>query len=376
MKVILIDDEPLALAYLEKLLGEIENLTIIGMYGDPRRALERIKHKRPEIVFLDIEMPELNGMELAEQIQNEIPEIKIVFITAYDTYAVRAFDLNAVDYIVKPVKRDRLLQTIRRFPGVVDANTVEATKPMMVRCFQTLSFCIYGDESQTVNVHWRTFKARELFAFLIQHRNQPVRKDVILDMFWPETDWKKGFPQLYATIYQIRKTLQSINVKISITSSENSYKLVFNDVLLDIDVWEKRMNELPIVTNETLPEYQKLLNFYIGDYLASDDYLWAEGERERFRGLWLQLVKKVTDYLVFRGNYSEAIVLYHRVQTIHPYFDDSYFMLMKLYDDLGDRPSVEQQYAEYTKMLLDEFGLKPTDIIKTWYDRWKLKNHK
>nr|WP_267917785.1 BTAD domain-containing putative transcriptional regulator [Lederbergia citrisecunda] len=135
------------------------------------------------------------------------------------------------------------------------------------------------------------------------------------------------------------------------------------------------MNELPIVTSDTLPKYQKLLNFYIGDYLASDDYLWAEGERERLRGLWLQYVKKVTDYLVFRGDYPEAITLYHRVQALHPYFDDSYFMLMKLYDALGDRPSVEQQYTEYTKMLLDEYGLKPTDQIKTWYDQWKTKNH-
>ncbi|MBW8351792.1 response regulator [Bacillus sp. IITD106] len=373
MNVILIDDEPLALAYLEKLLGEIENLIILGKYTDPRTALQAIKRDQPELVFLDIEMPEINGMELAELIQNEIPEIKLVFVTAYDRYAVKAFELNAMDYLVKPVKRERLLQTIRRLPGVAKSKTKLSNS--MVRCFQTLSFCINGEKSHTIDVHWRTFRARELFAFLVHYRNQPVRKDVILDLFWPETDWKRGFPQLYATVYQIRQTLQSANINISITSSENSYKLDFNDVLLDVEEWEKGINKLPIVTSESLPEYQKLLQCYHGDYLGSDDYLWAEGEKERLRGLWLQLVKKVTDYLVFRGNYTEAIVLYHRVQKIHPYYDDSYFMLMKLYDALGDRPSVEQQYAEYTNMLMNEFGLKPTDTIQSWYDQWKIKNH-
>nr|WP_280518660.1 BTAD domain-containing putative transcriptional regulator [Lederbergia wuyishanensis] len=245
----------------------------------------------------------------------------------------------------------------------------------MVRCFQTLSFCSYGDKIHTIDVQWRTYKARELFAFFVQHRNQPIRKDVILDLFWPEIDWEKGFPQLYTTIYNIRKTLQSINVNISILSSENSYKLDFNDVLLDVDVWEKEVSKLSIVTSDTLPKFQKLIEFYIGDYFEVDDYLWAEQERERLRGIWVEIVKKVCDYYIYRSDYQEAIILYHRLQMILPYLDDSYFMLMKLYDALGDRPSVEEQYANYTKMLWGEFGLKPIGDIRIWYDQWVSENY-
>lgn len=374
MKTILIDDEPLALAYLEKLLEGIPGITIVGKYSNPRKALESLKMVTPNLVFLDIEMPETNGIELAEYIQEELSDVKIVFITAYDAFAVKAFELNAVDYIMKPVKRDRLIETIRRLPNI-ETKITEQSDSIMVCCFQQLSFCMNrDDELQPLDVHWRTFKARELFAFLIQHRNQPIRKDIILDLFWPEMDWKKGFSQLYATIYQIRKTLRTLNINITISSVENSYKLTLNEVLLDVDVWENELNELPTISNVTLPKYQKLIDLYIGDYLALDDYIWAEGERERLRGMWLQLMKKVTDYLVFRGNYSGAISLYHRIQALHPYYEDSYLMLMILYESLGDRPSIEQQYSNYSKMFMNEYGLKPTGKIKDWYDKWKMEN--
>lgn len=112
MKIILVDDEPLALEELSYLLQDIDSVEILGRYTNPRLSLEAIRNKKPDVVFLDIEMPEIQGFELAEEIIRLDAKTRIVFATSYSEHAIRAFDLNAIDYILKPLSKDRILKTI------------------------------------------------------------------------------------------------------------------------------------------------------------------------------------------------------------------------------------------------------------------------
>ncbi|MBA4538665.1 response regulator [Bacillus aquiflavi] len=369
MNAIVIDDEPLAVELLEKKLDEIEGIAVIGKYTNPHRGLEAIIKKQPDIVFLDIDMPEINGIELADKVQRTLSDIKIVFITAYPDYAVKAFELKAEDYILKPIQSKRLVETINHI-SKIDKKKLDSYP--MVCCFQNLYFIKHdGENSQVIDVHWRTSKARELFAYLIQHRQKFVRKDVIIEHFWQDANWKDGYGQLYSTIYQIRKTLASIGFNITIISSENSYKLELNDVLLDVDEWENRMEKLSFVNKDTLLQYKKLLNLYKGDFLGEDDYLWAENERSRLRVLWLGYVKKAANYLIDIKKYSDAIILYLQVQKVQPLVEESYFMLMQLYNAFGDRYSVKKQYCGLKKMLQEEYEAMPSEAIQKWYQKWE-----
>ncbi|HEX3043160.1 MAG TPA: LytTR family DNA-binding domain-containing protein [Bacillota bacterium] len=114
MKLILVDDEKPILAELSFILRQMEDVQIIGEFTNPALALEAIANRDPDAVFLDIEMPELDGFTVAEEILNMKKPIGIVFATAYDEYAVKAFDINAVDYILKPFISERLARTIEK----------------------------------------------------------------------------------------------------------------------------------------------------------------------------------------------------------------------------------------------------------------------
>lgn len=114
MRVILVDDERPALEELEYILKSFEDINIAGKYTDPIIALEDIKELKPEVVFLDISMPEMDGFLLANAIMKLDDTIQIVFATAYDEYAIQAFDINAVDYIMKPFYEERIEKTIQR----------------------------------------------------------------------------------------------------------------------------------------------------------------------------------------------------------------------------------------------------------------------
>ncbi len=117
MKVFLVDDEPLALKRLARLLQATGRAEIAGTESDPVQALARLRASRPDVLFLDIEMPVLSGFELLTQLE---PQPLVVFTTAYDQYALRAFDVNSVDYLLKPVepeKLDRALGKLERVLG-------------------------------------------------------------------------------------------------------------------------------------------------------------------------------------------------------------------------------------------------------------------
>ena len=112
--VLLVDDEPLAREGLKRLLGSAHDIRVMGEATDGREAIDKIKELAPQIVFLDIKMPKISGLEVAQEVSKfEKPPV-IIFATAYDEYAVKAFELSAVDYILKPYEKERILKAIDR----------------------------------------------------------------------------------------------------------------------------------------------------------------------------------------------------------------------------------------------------------------------
>ena len=112
---LIVDDEPLLRIYLDKLLGDNwPELEIIGSAGDGNKALELVEELNPSVMFLDIRMPGIDGIEVARRLSNQPNAPLIVFTTAYDQYAVEAFEHEAVDYLLKPISEDRLVRSIEK----------------------------------------------------------------------------------------------------------------------------------------------------------------------------------------------------------------------------------------------------------------------
>ena len=113
MRVVIADDEPRARQFLEKLLSEHEQVEVVGVAKGGGEALTLITKHKPDAVFLDIHMPDLSGLEVARHLKGDDTPI-VVFVTAYDEHAVDAFELAALDYVLKPIRRERLAETVQR----------------------------------------------------------------------------------------------------------------------------------------------------------------------------------------------------------------------------------------------------------------------
>jgi two-component system LytT family response regulator/two-component system response regulator LytT len=111
IRVLIVDDEELARARIKGLLGAFDDLECVGEAENGLEAVERIRDLRPDLVFLDIQMPGMDGFEVLAALE-DVP--LIVFATAYDEYALKAFEVNSIDYLLKPIEKERLAQAVER----------------------------------------------------------------------------------------------------------------------------------------------------------------------------------------------------------------------------------------------------------------------
>jgi two-component system LytT family response regulator len=129
VRALIVDDEPLARAHLRSLLRDRGDVDVVGECGDGRSAIDQIKRLTPDLVLLDIQMPELDGLEVIREVgPSQMPAV--VFVTAYDEHALAAFEVHAFDYILKPVSRQRFTQAIDRVVGLIRAETAPTERPL------------------------------------------------------------------------------------------------------------------------------------------------------------------------------------------------------------------------------------------------------
>ncbi len=122
LKVFLIDDEPLALKRLSHLLSETGKVEIVGQTTEPLKALQIIPTLTLDAIFLDIQMPELTGFELLQQLENYPP---VIFTTAFDEFALKAFEVYSIDYLLKPVESERLEKALQKLEKIIAENSDE-----------------------------------------------------------------------------------------------------------------------------------------------------------------------------------------------------------------------------------------------------------
>ncbi|MBP3040222.1 response regulator [Bacillaceae bacterium Marseille-Q3522] len=370
MKVILVDDEQLALDLLERQLVKMKHIEVVGKYVDPIFAKEKIlQEENVDVIFLDINLPEINGIELAEQLVEKKPDITIVFVTAYNEYAVKAFELNALDYVVKPVRFDRLSKTITRIQEHLQFSEKRPKQTEKKICMNICKQVTIEDAT----IHWRTTKAQELFLYLLQNRGLLVRKSTLTDLLWPEFPPDKVYSQLYTTIYHVRKTLGQFGKHFHIKNTTEGYILNINNLILDVEEWEKRIQAAPPIGAKTMDLYHKIMSLYTGDYLQEYDYWWAESERQRLKRIWLHTSFQIADWYYKEGDMEMAISWYTKICNKQPEAEEAYFALMKIYAELGNQLLVKRHYDTLKNILMEELNIQPSTYISKWYHEWKKK---
>lgn len=192
-KTVIVDDERLARNKLRTMLSAHSQIEIVGEANSVVNALNVIEETKPELIFLDIQMPGETGFELLHKLSEPL---KIIFVTAFDQYAIRAFEVNALDYLLKPVTAGRLAQAIEKLSAPVAAEKPLpiAQTPLKTLNYDDVLFLNIGREMRFVRVSIIKFiQASDIYSkvFLTNGKTALVSKSL--------NDWMQRLPEKYFT---------------------------------------------------------------------------------------------------------------------------------------------------------------------------------
>ena len=352
IRAIIVEDERPSADKMEKLLGDSGIVEITGKFTDPVEALEFIKKVKIDAAFLDIEMPELDGFQLANHILDLQSWAAVVFVTAYNEYAVEAFRLNALDYLMKPVDKNRLQETLDRI--VQEKDLQMNPSQMKVRCFGRFKVIIGSSE-----VKFRTGKAEELLACLIDSRGREVSRNEIIDRLWPDYDGDRAVAHFNTTLHYVRKALLRSGIKTPIEHLRGSYRLDTTSIDCDGHRFMSRVSASDKINAITIPEYEEIAALYTGDYLGDHEFQWAERNRMLFREKYIQLLIKMADYYETVGNHQKLIEILKAGLTCEPLHSTLNYRLIEALLAVKDSIAAAKYCDIYRRGLKNELGLEP-----------------
>ena len=246
MKILLVDDEKLQLKRLEESVKSAVPSADIVTYTNPVLALNENKNAKIDIAFLDIEMPKLNGIQLAKALKNINPKINIVFVTAFDRFALDAMKMHASGFVTKPVNQEKIFEEIN---GLIYPVELTPTKKLQIKCFG--NFEVFHDGQP---LKFAYSKSKELFAYLVDREGSAININELNAVLWEEDHTS----YLRNLISDIQKTLAKIGASDVFIKRHNECYIDTSKV--DCDAYEYKNNN---------PE---AIRMYRGEYMYQ--YSW------------------------------------------------------------------------------------------------------
>jgi len=360
IRTILVDDEAPALLKLKNLLLPYADYALCGEYTDANEALADLDRTQPQVAFLDVAMPSMNGMDLALAIQQRMGGmVQIVFVSAYDEYALTAFEVHATDYLLKPVTRARFKQTIERLNAFIAMQSASMAPAARAPARDTVVIHAFGKleiaRGDRYYGSWRTAKVRELFAFFVHNRGQRVYRDTILEMLWGHMDAEHALPSMNTCNYYLRKHLEESGTGISLNYSASYYTLDSGGALCDVDLFCDAVALSRHITPATLGDVTTGAALYRGTYFEDVKCEWADLDRKRFASDYTLLRTALAAYYCGAGNAVEAEANAIAALDENPLSADAWNALLAVQslkgDPAGRQTILDKMAATYRKLL-------------------------
>ncbi|GLC87699.1 response regulator [Lysinibacillus piscis] len=368
IRAIVVDDEALTSEHIARLLTK-QSVEVLGCYDNAFDVLEALHNQQPDVLFLDIEMPEITGMELAEKLRINGYTGEIVFITAYNQYALQAFDVDATDYLLKPVMEDAIVRAIQR----VSKHHIAATRDV-----QQVKISLFGKVSVYVNdefqpIRWKTMKCVELFVYmLLQAENNDVSKWKIIDAIWPNNTKESADTNFRSTISRLNKTLREYQTNLSVISTGSGYRLQRNDVELQIDA--RQLEALAVESSQltvmNIQNFEQVIQNYRGMLLDELDSEWCVNLRLKFHLYFVKLTNECIAYFEREQvNPLKVLQMTERWKQFDLYDDRLRKIELNMYYQLDGIQGVQKYYVDYVRLLQQDLGVEPTTALQAHYKK-------
>ncbi len=368
MKVIVIDDEKSMHIIMERMLKKINSITVVGCFLDTWSAYAYLSDHDADLIFMDISMPKESGIEFAKRLRAEGRETKIVFLTSHKEYALPAFDVYALDYMLKPVNQERLQQTIGR--AMADIELQKDTAKQAVQKKKLIYNCLGRMElrnSQNEIIKWRSSKSAELFAYLIMQRGKRVLKARIIEDVFGHMSLKNSDTYLNTTIYQLRKLLSLYGLSQVIHSSNQYYVLDHTQIDVDAFTFEDQCSKLDFSDAAQVNRAVEHERAYQGSLFGEHVYVWAQNEIERVGSLYISFAHKLCEALLNRAEMDTAISILKKLVEDYDLEDRTIMLYLEALALKKDEVGLKRQYKKFTELIREEVDVDISAKVTDFY---------
>ncbi|MFJ8514820.1 response regulator [Lysinibacillus xylanilyticus] len=375
IRVIVMDDEPLALVNMEKKLKEFNSIEVIKSFTTVKDLLAEGPSLDFQVAFLDVEMPGMNGLDIARLLKEWNKNIFIVFVTAYRDYAVQAFEIHSIDYLLKPISKARLETTINRIQELLHLEN--KSTPLQIRNKPELTIQCFGGFVVLHNnkaVHWRTLKTKELFAFLFSNLNNHVPRDTIIDSLWVDTEFKKARVQLHTTVSYLRTTLSALGYSEVIQYANGSYILQLEDFQCDAHDLEHILNANMETAKIDVEKAEALIQSYQGEYMAALDYPWITSKANFMNNKFTLLLHDLIEHYTAIHDVKKREQILLLTIEHNPYSDKIIQQLIKHYIEVDNRACAVKVYNTFKNTLLADLGILPEQETTELFNAISVEN--
>lgn len=360
IRVILVDDEPLSLLHMERKLNEFDSIEVVKAFSNATELLNEWQSLNFQVAFLDIEMPRLSGLELANLLKSWNTNIHIVFVTAYRDYAVQAFEVQSIDYLLKPISTSRLTKTINRIQARIQLESkylsTSHPMPLSLKIQYFGGFTVYHHNKI---VHWRTVKTKELFAYLFSNLNMQVHRDTILNTIWAETEYQKARVQLHTTISYLRTTLNTLGYVNVLNYANESYILQLDNFQCDVFELEQLLHNMKAHGELHIEKAESFIRDYRGNYMENMDYSWVTLKANFFNNQFILLLDYLVDYYTATHNLKKREKILLLTLENNPYSDQTLQKLMQHYIEANNRTDAVKAFRAFQKNLMTDLEILP-----------------
>lgn len=369
MRVLLIDDEQAMLTALSQLLSRIEGVVIVGMVRNSAEAVAIIAEHEVDLAFIDIKIAEDSGLALALQLRRMNANLDIVFVTSHKEFALDAFDVYPLDYIVKPITGKRLEETVARAvrgrAEKLGSGNADGSKRLLVSSLGILQI----SNEQGDSLKWMSRKSQELFAYLLLCRGNRASKVRVLEDLFHDRQGKNSELYLNTALYQLRRTLSAHGMKEILVSDREQYQMRLDQIESDFIQFEERLSGFHTIDENNAEAAIAVEKMYTGDLFEDKSYGWALAERERLSDLYDAFAKRLATWQLEHNEIRQAIQISKKLIRRNELDEEANMLLMRGFAALKDRLALQLHYKQYEALLKQELNIQPSPELAEWYGR-------
>ncbi|MGK9251447.1 response regulator [Paenibacillus humicus] len=360
LQAIIVDDEELSVRRLSRIAGEIGGVEIRRSFFSPAEACEFIRSHPVDVAFLDINMPEIDGMELGARLKQLQQSLEVVFVTGYDRYAVDAFEQDAADYVLKPVNAERLAKTLERLQKRLKPSREPLAQPKLgVRLFGGIRFFRYdGTGGAEAPIKLRSPKTEELFVYLLCKGT--VSREEVADTLWRGLDPDKAAKNINSTLYYIRRPLADAGLESLLQAGRYDIRIDASQVDCDLYEYERIVQRIRAEPSPDLLRFDQAEAAAQGSFLTGKLYEWAGELSRRLERERMELMEGKARLLLRDSKPQAAFPLLQRMIELDPLREDIHVELIRLYIRLGRTHDAARQYRELEERLARDLGAAPS----------------